>query len=101
MFGFKIDYDVKYLKTLVIYEYQLTPEELAGIIGYSRGHIYKVLNHSQKPTDRFIHQIISGLKLNLVDQFRLKYSMSECKARILADHFKQLDHHALLTLNNY
>lgn len=101
MFGFEIKYDVMYLNTLVQYEHQLTPAELAGIIGYSRGHVYKVFNHSLKPTDRFIQGIISGLNLNLVEQMRLKYSIPEGDAKLLADHFKQLDQQALLAASNY
>lgn len=101
MFRFNIKYDVSYLNTLVIYEHQLTPAELSGMIGYSRGHIYKVLKQSQKPTDRFIHEIISALNLNFMQQMRLKYSIPECRAKILADHMGQLDHKALLIASNY
>lgn len=101
MFDFEVKYDVSYLNTLVHHEHQLTPAELAGIIGYSRSHIYKVLNFSQKPTDRFIQGIINGLNLNMVEQMRLKYSIPVGKAKLLAEHFMQLDYHALLITSNY
>lgn len=101
MLGINIKYDITYLNTLVLYEHQLTPAELAKKIDYSRSHVYKVLNEELDPSEKFIKKVIFHLNLSLAQQIRLKYSVPEQLAKRYAEHLKPIEHFMMPMASNY